>query len=124
MLPLSGKVLLLLLIVITVVAFYHRAKYLVSLLTLGKPEDRSDQPNERWKFALGQVLTQRCALKNVTASDLSGISHALLFYGFSLFAISYGIHIAEGLYEKLSPALFGSTINNLFFLLLDIAVWW
>jgi Fe-S oxidoreductase len=121
MLPLSGKVFLLLLIVITVVAFYNRAKYLISLLSLGKPEDRSDQPNERWKFTLGQVLTQRCALKNVTTRDLSGIGHALLFFGFSYFATSYGVHIAEGFYEKLTPALLGSTVNNLFFLLLDIA---
>lgn len=121
MLPIAGKLFLLLLIGITIYAFSVRAKYLISLLKLGKTEDRSDQPGERWKFTLGQVLTQRCALKNVTQSDLSGIGHALLFYGFSFFVVSYGFHIAEGFYGKLSPSLFGSSFNNCFFLLLDVA---
>ena len=121
MLPIGGKIFLLLLIGITVYFFSLRAKYLITLLKLGKPENRFDQPRERLKYVLGQVLPQRCTLKNVTKEDLAGIGHMLLFYGFSLFVISYGFHIAEGLYDKLSPALFGSTFNNCFFLLLDTA---
>jgi len=121
MLPISGKVLLLVLIIITAYFFTQRAKYLISLLKLGKPENRSDNPSERLKFTLGQVLTQRCALKNVTGKDLSGIGHMLLFYGFSLFVISYGFHIAEAFYAKLNPALLGMAFNNGFFFLLDLA---
>ena len=121
MLPIAGKICLILLIGITIVAFSKRAKFLITLLKLGKPEDRSDQVGERLKFVIGQVLPQRCVLKQVTKGDFAGIGHMLLFYGFSLFVISYGFHIAEGFYERLSPALFGRTFNNLFFLLLDIA---
>jgi len=121
MLPIAGKIFLLLLIGITAYFFTKRAQYLISLLKLGKPEDRSDNPGERWRFTLGQVLTQTCALKNVTRKDLSGIGHMLLFYGFSFFVVSYGFHIAEGLYDKLNPSLLGSLFNNGFFFLLDLA---
>ncbi|MCX8011685.1 MAG: (Fe-S)-binding protein, partial [Desulfobacterota bacterium] len=121
MLPITGKIFLLALIIITAYFFTQRAKYLISLLKLGKPEDRSDNPSERLRFTLAQVLTQRCALKNVTGKDLSGIGHMLLFYGFSLFVISYGFHLTEAFYEKLNPALFGAAFNNGFFFLLDLA---
>jgi Fe-S oxidoreductase len=88
---------------------------------LGKPENRYDHLGKRLKYALGQVLTERCTLKNVSRGDYAGIGHMLLFYGFSLFLISYIFHIAEGIHEKLSPAIFGVVLNNLFFLFLDIA---
>ena len=71
MLPIAGKILLILLIVITAYAFSHRAKFLIALLKLGKSEDRSDQPGARLKYVLGQVLPQRCALKNITKKDLA-----------------------------------------------------
>ncbi len=121
MLPIAGKIFLLVLIGITAYFFTKRAQYLISLLKLGKPEDRSDNPGERLRFTLGQVLTQACALKNVTRKDLAGIGHMLLFYGFSFFVVSYGFHIAEGFYEKLNPSLFGSLFNNVFFFVLDLA---
>lgn len=121
MLPLVGKIVLLIIIGITAYFFTKRAQYLISLLKVGKPEDRSDRPNERLRFVLRSVLAQRCVLDNVTGKDRAGIGHMLLFYGFSLFVISYGFHIAEGLYHKLSPALFGTAFNNLFFFLLDVA---
>lgn len=121
MLPLGGKIILLLLIGVTLCIFGRRAHFLVRLLKLGKPENRSDHLSERLKFTLGQVLAGRCTLKNVSKGDYAGIGHLLLFYGFSLFLISYVFHIAEGFYEKLSPAIFGITFNNLFFLFLDIA---
>jgi hypothetical protein len=88
MLPIEGKIFLLVLIGLTAYFFTMRAQYLISLLKLGKPENRSDNPGERLSFTLGQVLTQACALKNVTKKDLSGIGHMLLFYGFSFFVIS------------------------------------
>ena len=121
MLPLEGKILLLVLMIAVVYFFTQRANYLISLLKLGKAENRFDRPGQRLKFALGQMLLQRCVLKNVTKNDWSGVGHMLIFYGFSLFVISYGFHIAEGFYEKLSPALFGEVFNNIFFLLLDSA---
>lgn len=121
MLPFEGKLLLLLLIVVTLSIFSRRAWYLIRLLKLGRPLYRSDRPVDRWKYALRQVLSQRCSLKNVVQGDYAGVGHALLFYGFCFFLVSYAFHIAEAFNEKLSPAVFGSIFNNLFFLCLDIA---
>ena len=121
MLPIGGKIIFLLLIIGTLYFFSRRAYYLIKLLKLGKPENRFDHLGKRLRYALGQVLTERCTLKNVSKGDYAGIGHLLLFYGFSLFLISYIFHIAEGIYEKLSPAIFGVVFNNLFFLFLDIA---
>ena len=121
MLPILGKLVLLVAVGVTAYFFTQRAKFLIGLLKVGKPEDRSDNPNERLKFTLKTVLAQRCVLDNVTGKDRAGIGHMLLFYGFSTFVISYGFHIAEGLWHPLSPALFGSWFNNAFFLVLDIA---
>lgn len=121
MLPTTGKIFLLLLIAVTSYAFFQRARFLVRLLKLGKEENRFDRPWARLRYALGQVLLQRCVIKNVTRKDLSGLGHMLIFYGFCLFVLSYIFHITEGFYEKLSPALFGAGFNNFFFLLLDVA---
>lgn len=106
---------------VTSYLFVQRAGFLISLLKLGKKEDRFDRPWARLGYALGQVLLQRCVLKNVTKKDWSGLGHMFIFYGFCLFVISYGFHIAEGFYAKLSPALFGAGFNNSFFFLLDAA---
>ena len=121
MLPISGKILLLLLIGVTLYIFSRRAHFLIKLLKLGKPENRFDHLGKRLKYTLGQVLAERCTLKNVSKGDYAGIGHLLLFYGFSLFLVSYVFHIAEGLHEKLSPAILGILFNNVFFLSLDIA---
>lgn len=121
MLPFEGKILLLSLIVVTLGVFGRRAWFLIRLLKLGKPQDRSDKSGERWNYTLRQVLGQRCALKNVVKDDYAGVGHMLLFYGFCFFLVSYAFFIAEGFDERLSPALLGSTINNLFFLCLDLA---
>ncbi len=121
MLPFGGKVFLLLLIGLTIFLFGRRVRFLTRLIGLGKPENRFEHVGKRLKYTLGQVLAERCTLKNVSRGDYAGIGHLLLFYGFSLFLISYLFHIAEGFYEKASPAIFGVAFNNVFFLALDIA---
>jgi Fe-S oxidoreductase len=121
MLPFGGKVFLLLLIGLTLSIFVRRARFLMRLLKLGKPENRFEHLGKRLKYTVGQVVAERCTLKNVSKGDYAGIGHLLLFYGFSLFLISYLFHIAEGFYEKASPAIFGVTFNNVLFLSLDIA---
>ena len=121
MLPLSGKIFLLLVIGVTLYFFGRRTHFLIRLLQLGKSESRSDYLGKRLKYTLRQVLVGRCTLKNVSKGDYAGIGHLLLFYGFSLFLISYVFHIAEGIHEKVSPSIFGVVFNNLFFLFLDIA---
>jgi len=121
MLPFGGKVYLLLLIGLTLFVFVRRARFLLRLLKLGKPENRFEHVGKRLKYTLGQVLAERCTLKNVSKGDYAGIGHLLLFYGFSLFLVSYLFHIAEGFYKKASPAIFGVAFNNVFFLSVDIA---
>ena len=121
MLPIAGKIFFLCLLTVVSYFFIQRARFLVSLLKLGKPEDRFDHSWQRLRYVLGQVLFQRCVLKNVRKGDLSGLGHVLIFYGFSLFVISYCFHMAEGFHERLSPAIFGEVFNNLFFLFLDLA---
>lgn len=121
MLPLGGKIILLLLILITLFFFSRRAYFLIRLLQLGRPEKRFNHWGKRLRYALGQVFGGKCTLKNVTRGDYAGFGHLLLFYGFSLFLISYLFHIAEGFYEKLSPSILGHVFNNLFFLFLDLA---
>lgn len=105
--------------VVTLSLFALRAKFLISLLRLGKDEDRFDRPFSRMRYFLGHVLFQRCVSKNVTKKDWSGFGHMLIFYGFCAFAISYCFHLAEGFYAKWSPSLFGPVFNNVFFAVLD-----
>ena len=121
MLPVSGKIFLLLLIAVTLFFFTRRTLFLIRLLGLGKAENRFDHWGERLRYTLSQVLAERCSLKNVCKKDYAGIGHLLLFYGFLLFLISYVFHIAEGFYEKVSPAILGSSFNNFFYLTLDVA---
>ena len=120
MLPVRGKIFLLLLIGVTLYFFSRRTLFLIRLLGLGKAENRFDHWGGRLKHTLSQVLGERCSLKNVCKGDYAGIGHLLLFYGFSLFLISYVFHIAEGFYGKLSPAILGSPFNNFFYLALDV----
>ena len=121
MLPTTGKIFLMLLLGVACYLFVQRAIFLISLLKLGNEEDRFDRPWTRLRYVLGQVLFQRCVLKNVTQKDRSGLGHMLIFYGFCAFVVSYGFHITEGFYKKLSPALLGAGFNNFFFFLLDTA---
>lgn len=115
-----GKIFFLLLIASTIFVFSKRLIFLIRLLKLGKPEDRTDRFWERLKYTLGEVIPQRCVLKHVMRGDYAGIGHMLMFYGFTLFVISYIFHIIGGFYGNI-PALFGTTFNNWFALLLNIA---
>ncbi len=121
MLPVIGKILLLLLIGVTLYLFSRRTRFLIKLLGLGKAENRFDQRSERLRYTLGQVLAGRCSLKNVCNGDYAGIGHLILFYAFSLFLISYVFHIAEGFHRRLTPAILGSPFNNFFYFALDVA---
>ena len=64
--------------------FAQRAYFLSRLMRLGKPENRFDRIGERFKTMVVEVVPQWCSLKTVTRKDLSGIGHALLFWGFKI----------------------------------------
>ncbi len=104
--------------------FAQRAYFLFRLMSLGKPENRFDRIGQRIKTMLVEVVPQWCSLKTVTRKDLSGIGHALLFWGFSLFLISYIIFIGLAGGFGLSPVIEGTTFETVYLSILDIAAVW
>jgi Fe-S oxidoreductase len=119
-----GYVLFWVLFVIAVGLFAQRAYFLFCLMRLGKPENRFDQIGQRIKTMLVEVVPQWCSLKTVTRKDLSGIGHALLFWGFSLFLISYIIFIGLAGGFGLSPVIEGTAFETVYSSILDIAAIW
>jgi Fe-S oxidoreductase len=120
----SGYVIFWVLFAVAVGLFAQRAYFLFRLLCLGKPENRFDRIGERIKTMLVEVVPQWCSLKTVTGKDLSGIGHALLFWGFSLFLISYIIFIGLAGGFGLSPVIEGTTFETVYSSILDIAAIW
>ena len=112
------------LFVVAVGLFAQRAYFLFCLMRLGKPENRFDRIGERIKTMLVEVVPQWCSLKTVTRKDLSGIGHALLFWGFSLFLISYIIFIGLAGGFGLSSLIEGSAFETVYSSILDIAALW
>ncbi len=110
--------------VVAVSLFAQRAYFLFRLMRLGKPENRYDRMGQRIKTMLVEVVPQWCSLKTVTQKDLSGIGHALLFWGFSLFLISYIIFIGLAGGFGLSRMIEGSAFETVYSSILDIAAVW
>jgi Fe-S oxidoreductase len=98
--------------------FLRRSYFLYRLLRLGKPERRSDRIGQRAIFMLSVVSSQWCALKTVGFTDLAGLGHALMFWGFGFFLIGYVIifGVSGGLGLSLPPAF-----EALYRSILDIA---
>jgi hypothetical protein len=86
--------------------FLRRSYFLYRLLRLGKPERRSDRIGQRAIFMLSVVSSQWCALKTVGLTDLAGLGHALMFWGFGFFLIGYVIifGVSGGLGLSVPPA--------------------
>ena len=101
--------------------FAQRFYFLFRLMRLGKPENRFDRIGERIKTMLVEVVPQWCTLKTVTRKDLAGIGHALLFWCFSLFFISYIIFIGLAGGFGLSPVIERTPFETVYFSILDIA---
>ncbi len=116
-----GYVIFWALFVIAMFFFVQRIVLLYRLMLLGKPEDRFDKISDRVKNILTAVIPQRCTLKSVTMKDFAGLGHAMLFWGFSCFLVSYVIYIglAEGL--GLHSYIMGGAFEEYFSTLLDFA---
>ncbi|MGZ3648093.1 MAG: 4Fe-4S dicluster domain-containing protein, partial [Syntrophales bacterium] len=116
-----GYVIFWLLFAIAFSLFAQRFFFLYRLMLLGKQENRFDRIGERIKAMLVEVVPQWCTLKNVSRKDWAGIGHALFFWCFSLFFISYVIFIGLAGGFGLSPWIEGTPFETVYFSILDIA---
>jgi Fe-S oxidoreductase len=116
-----GYVIFWVLFIIAFGFFAQRLYVLFRLMNLGKRENRFDRIAQRISNMLFEVIPQWCNLRSVTRKDLAGLGHALLFWGFSFFLISYIVFIglAEGL--GLHKVLMGNTFETVYASILDIA---
>lgn len=101
--------------------FSQRVYVLYRLVQLGKAENRFDRLGERVKTMLAEVVPQWCNLKTVTRQDLAGIGHALFFWSFCLFFVSYVIFIGLGDGLGLSAWIKGSAFETVYMSALDVA---
>jgi Fe-S oxidoreductase len=101
--------------------FVQRFFFLFRLMRLGKPENRFDHIGQRIKAMLVEVVPQWCTLKNVTRKDWAGIGHALFFWCFTLFFMSYIIFIGLAGGFGLSPWIERTPFETIYFSILDIA---
>ncbi len=106
-------------------ALYHRV---FRLIFQGKKVARFDRPVERMKGALTIVLGQRKVLQRVghsdpgsRSSDLAGIGHASIFWGFLSFTLSYILFIfGNSIWPPLAETLLTTTGVRVFSIYLDI----
>ncbi len=117
----SGYVIFWALFAIAFGLFAQRFYFLFRLMLLGKKENRFDQIGERIKALLVEVVPQWCTLKTVTRKDLAGFGHALLFWSFSLFFISYIIFIGLAGGFGLSTYIERTPFETVYFSILDVA---
>jgi len=116
-----GYVIFWVLFAIAFALFAKRFYLLYRLMRLGKFENRFDRIGERIKAMLVEVVPQWCTLKTLTRNDLAGLAHALLFWSFSLFFISYIIFIGLAGGFGLSPLIERTPFETVYFSILDIA---
>ena len=116
-----GYVIFWVLFVIAFGLFSQRFYFLFRLMRLGKQENRFDRIGERIKSMLVEVVPQWCTLKNVTRKDWAGIGHALFFWCFALFFMSYIIFIGLAGGFGLSPWIERTPFETVYFSILDIA---
>ena len=75
------------------IASYVLYRRVVWLVLQGRSAPRFDRPFERLRGAALIVLGQRRVLQRVPQRDWAGIGHALIFWGFLSFTLSYVIFI-------------------------------
>jgi Fe-S oxidoreductase len=117
----SGYIIFWVLFAVTMALFVPRMYFLYRLMCLGKAENRFDRMGERIKRMILIVIPQWCTLKSVTAKDLAGIGHALLFWGFSCFLVSYIVLIGLGEGLGLNAYMTGTAFETVFLSVLDFA---
>jgi len=115
-------------------AIFHYAFYIrvVKLVLQGKDVARFDQPLVRLKGALLISLGQQKVLQRVKYGDYAGIGHAIIFWGFLTFMLSYGIFIfaasvkggfPEWLLTETGVRVYSSYLDILSAILLVVLAW-
>src|SRR3989304_1867954 len=82
--------------VLAVALFLMRAANLVKYILAGQKEQRIDQPWKRLGKVIGRVMLQVCSLRSLSFKDWAGLCHALIFWGFLMFTLSYLIFVFLG----------------------------
>ena len=117
----TGFVVFWVLLAVALSLFARRLYFLYRSIRLGKRENRADKLVARAAHVLSVNITQSCTLKSVTRKDLSGIGHAMMFWGFGLFVIGYVIFSGLGAGFGLSSLFIGSTFERVYLSIMDIA---
>lgn len=92
------------------------------LILIGRRMDRLDRPVVRLFGALPNTLGQKKVLKRVSVrTDLSGIGHFLIFWGFLSYLVSYILFIyADAIWDEFSLWLLGGLGLKVFVFYLDL----
>lgn len=117
MLGWTGRVVLVLAILIALGYFMHEVWLRVRIIRRGKHDvKRWDRPLERLGYMIGRVGAQICAIKD---RPFTGIMHAFVFWGFIFFTVATLNHVGGAF--KAGFSLFGkNTFNDLWFLGVDV----
>ncbi len=117
MLPAWEKIIFIIILLATFVAFFWPLYRRFTIIRRGQPELRLDDMGRRVKETLAQVLLQKCTLKNERL--FTGLMHVFIFYGALTFDTMTLNHTLEGFISEFY--LFGDTAFGLFFsLLVDV----
>ena len=110
------------LLVTVAVSNYILYNRVFRLIRQGKSVARFDRPWERLTGATAIVLGQRKVLQRVPQRDWAGIGHALIFWGFLSFSLSYGIFIfGASIWPHFPEWLLTTTGVRIYSAYLDIA---
>ena len=102
------------------------------LVLIGRKENRLDQPIQRILKMLIVVLGQQRVMQRFSLKDMAGLGHAIIFYGFVLFSISYVIFIfgdtawhpfSETLLTETGVKFFASLLNFVAVLIIFSLSW-
>ncbi|MCH2522462.1 MAG: 4Fe-4S dicluster domain-containing protein [Dehalococcoidia bacterium] len=102
------------------------------LVLIGRKENRLDQPIKRILKMLIVVLGQQRVMQRFSLKDMAGLGHAIIFYGFVLFSISYVIFIfgdtawhpfSETLLTETGVKFFASLLNFVAVLIIFSLSW-
>ncbi len=118
---LSGYVIFWVLFAVAFGLFVRRLSFLFRLMRQGKDENRFDNIGQRIRMMMVEVVPQWCNLKTVTRKDLAGLGHALMFWGFSFFLVSYIIFIGLAGGFGLAHVIEGTAFEKVFLTILDVA---